>query len=90
VFSIDVQAKGNLVLISAFCIWLYTASAYQTADNSAQIEDYPKPGDISAFEFLGWIRHHNRPLRRPENACTTSKHGASEHNITEVFGMVVT
>lgn len=64
-------------------------SAHQTANNSAQIEDYPEPRDESALEFLRLIGHHDCALRGPENACTAPKQEAGKHNVAQVMSVIV-
>jgi hypothetical protein len=73
----------SITSISQTCV-----QAYQTANDSAKIEDDPKPRDVSTFLLLWRIRHHDRSLRGPKDTCTTSEEQAREDNVAEVSGMV--
>jgi len=65
-------------------------STHQTADDTAQVEYYPKPGDVTTFVLLQRVGHHDGALRGPEDAGADAEEESSEDDVAEVLGDVVT
>ena len=62
----------------------------QPTDDGAQVENHPEPRNVPALRLLGWIGHHNRPLRRPKHPRTDAQNDARENDEALVRIVVVT
>jgi hypothetical protein len=68
---------------------LESPKAYQTADDTSEVEYYPEPGYVAALILLVGIGHHDGALSRPEDTGANAEPGTGEHDIAEVLGVVV-
>jgi len=52
--------------------------AYQTANDSAHIEDRPEPSKISSFLFLSWVGEHDGSLGSPQQTSADTQKSTGE------------
>ena len=61
----------------------------QPANDCAQIEDHPKPGDVFPFTLLVGIAHHDSALSSPQHTGTDTKQSSGEDDKPFIGVMVV-
>ena len=61
----------------------------QSANDGAQIEDHPEPGDVLSLTGLVGITHHDGALSSPQHTATDTKQSSGEDDKAFIGGMIV-
>jgi hypothetical protein len=53
-------------------------NSYQTANDSAHVENSPEPGEVSSLGGFMWVGDHNCTLGSPQQTSTNTEESTSE------------
>lgn len=81
----DVGARLDLALV----VLQVETERDERAENTANVEETPKDGNVFALVLFLGVRHHDSALRRPQETYAAAENGAGCNDIaTDLLGVI--